>query len=700
VNGAERAVQELGTERQAGVQRVTKKRLVDSLNSLNFREDPVTVHLEHVRYGTLLFLRAYPQPCTGDLLECTWAEPAPANIATSYTVRNFLVDRGLDLLIVDAQVREMTPAGITFVLPEECRGHRLRRAKRYASEGIRVTLMQDATTCSGMLDDFTTDSFRVIVSIQPPQTFDWINDKAPLYAVFSDGSTVLFTGECRITRQTESKHERVLVLEPVYGEDLKPREGRFNSEGHLLVPRPGVAFNHPLARKRMSLEVDEISPCWFSVTEYYESSALFAGLVLPQVELEVAPGFSLTCVAQVSRGEVHEAEGEKTVKWWIVVLDMGIEDQGKLFALLQRAQRSTSHVNGKVDLEDLLTFFFDAGFVYPEKYATLYARKERFLATYKKLYLENPAIARHFIQMDKGVIQGHLSMVRLYENTWMLHHHAAIGQNGAGLRVLNQARDYVNDFRCLRSSHLDYLICYFRPNNKFPNRVFGGFARALSNPKHCSIDAFAYLNLNFNGHGGGEAEEESSWKLDAAKPEDLEELSNFYEYTSGGLMLKALNLGPDEKNPSALNGEYEKLGFRRETHLYALKKDGVLKALALAVVSDIGLNLSNLTNCVHVFVVDGEDLPADLLYRHLAALSPHYTEDQIPLLLYPLSYAEQQSIPCEKMYDLWAFDTKYAGSFYDYMDRMLSGKRGAERDRKTVRGIVRLLEPPLAAPPE
>lgn len=696
MNGVERAAQELGSEHQTGAQRVTRKRLVDSLNSLNFRGDPVTVHLEHVRYGTLLFLRAYPQPCTGDILECTWAEPSPANIATSYTVRNFMVDRGLDLLIVDAQIKEMTDSGITFLLPEECRGHRLRRAKRYASEGVRVTLMQDAATCSGILDDFTTDSFRVIVSIQPPQTFEWINEKAPLYTVFSDGSTVLFTRECRITRQTESKYERVLVLEPLYGEDPKPRQDRLNSEGHLLVPRPGVAFNHPLARKRMSLEVDEISPAWFSVTEYYESSALFAGLVLPQIELEVAPGFSLTCMAQVSRGEVREVDGEKTVKWWIVVLDMGIEDQGKLFALLQRAQGSTSHVNGKVDLEDLLAFFFDAGFVYPKKYAALHTHKEQFRETYKKLYLENPAIARHFIQMDKGVIQGHLSMVRFYENTWMLHHHAAIGQNGAGLRVLNQARDYVNDYRCLHSSHLDYLICYFRPNNKFPNRVFGGFSRALSNPKHCSIDAFAYLDFHFKSHS--REEEENSWRLDPAKPEDLEELSNFYEYASGGLMVKALNLGPDTRDANTLNGEYEKLGFRRETHLFALKKDGALKAFALAVVSDTGFNLSNLTNCVHVFVIDGEDLPADVLYRHLALLSPHYMEDEIPLLLYPLSYAENQSIPYEKVYNLWAFDTKYVGSFYEYMDRMLSGKRGAERDRKAIRGIVRLLEPPPAAP--
>ncbi|HME45525.1 MAG TPA: hypothetical protein VKF36_20710 [Syntrophorhabdales bacterium] len=686
MNGVDKAGQELGSEGQPEGQRITKKRLVDSLNCINFHEDPIMVHLEHIRFGNPLFLRAYPQPCSGDVLHCLWAEPCPANIATSYTARNFMIDRGLDLFIVDPQSSEVSEAGITFVLPEECRGLRLRRARRYASEGVQVTLMQDAATFSGTLDDFTALSFRVLVSIQPPQTFEWINEKAPLYVVFSVGSTVVYTGECKIIRQSESRRERALVLEPLYG---KPRRDRLIGEGYTLVPRWSVAFDHPLARKRVSLEVEEVSTRWFSVIENYESAVLFPGLVIPRVEIEIAPGFALNCSAQVSSGDVQEGDGQQTMRWSVVVLDMSIEDQGRLFALLQRAQHQKSHVCGKVDLDDLLTFFFDTGFVYPKKYATLHMYKERFRETYKKLYLANPSITRHFIQLDKGAIQAHLSMIRFYENTWLLHHHAATGQNGAGLRVLNQVRDYVTDYRSLYSSHMDYLVCYFRPNNRFPNRVFGGFARTLSTPKHCSIDSFAYLSFHFGDHCNG-SKNHDGWRLDVARPEDLAEFSTFYEYVSGGLMIEALNLESDEE-ASPLNDEYKKIGFKREKSLFSLKKDGQLKAIVLAVVSDTGLNLSNLTNCVHVFVVDGQDLPVEVLYRHLALLSSHYTEEEIPILLYPLSYVENQSIPYEKVYNLWAFDTRYAEKFYHFMDRLLKGKKDNARDGEAVQGVVRPL---------
>ncbi len=154
-------------------------------------------------------------------------------------------------------------------------------------------------------------------------------------------------------------------------------------------------------------------------------------------------------------------------------------------------------------------------------------------------------------------------------------------------------------------------------------------------------------------------------------------------------MIKALDLGPDVRDTSTLNDEYEKLGFKREKHLFSLKKDGKLKAVALAVVSDTGLNLSNLTNCVHVFIIDGEDLPVDVLCRHLALLSPHYTEDEIPILLYPLSYVENQSIAHEKVYNLWAFDCKYASRYYEYMGRIISGRRGIETGERVIQEVVR-----------
>jgi hypothetical protein len=263
-------------------------------------------------------------------------------------------------------------------------------------------------------------------------------------------------------------------------------------------------------------------------------------------------------------------------------------------------------------------------------------------------------------------------MIRFYENTWIMHHHASIGQNKGGLAVLSEARDYISDYKYFPSSHMDYLICYFRPNNKFPSRMFGGFSRMLSNPKWCSLDAFACLGFRFGdsppvkGDGG--------WAFDVAGAEDVSELISFYECSSGGLAMKALDIEQEATETNTIDGEYAKLGLKRGKVLFSLKKGASLKAIFMVVVSDVGLNMSNLTNCIHLFVTDPEDLTTDVLYRHLDLLSPHYSEPEIPVLVYPASFAEDRSIPYEKTYNLWAFDTRHTGRFYEYMGRILRKK--------------------------
>jgi hypothetical protein len=44
-----------------------------------------------------------------------------------------------------------------------------------------------------------------------------------------------------------------------------------------------------------------------------------------------------------------------------------------------------------------------------------------------------------------------------------------------------------------------------------------------------------------------------------------------------------------------LSAEYQRLGFKKEKHLFSLRKGDLLKAVILVNISDIGLNLSNLT---------------------------------------------------------------------------------------------------------
>jgi hypothetical protein len=286
------------------------------------------------------------------------------------------------------------------------------------------------------------------------------------------------------------------------------------------------------------------------------------------------------------------------------------------------------------------------------------------------LYTRSPHIARHFIYQVKGRILGHMAMIRFYKKTWLIHHHAArkSALNKAGLVVLDQIGHLINESYRLPSLNMDYQICYYRPENKFPSRVFGGAAKNINDPKGCSIDTFAYFHRHAESHPKALPR---SWKLEKSRSEDLQELEDFYQHISGGIMIDALDLKPDSLDISGLAKEYQQLGLKRGRLLFSLQKKGLLKAVFMVNVTDLGLNLSDLTNCIQVFVLDSEDLPSDIFNSTLAIISKTYEQNEVPVLLYPSAFADRQQINYEKQYNLWAMNVRYSDPYFKYLNRLL-----------------------------
>ncbi len=350
---------------------------------------------------------------------------------------------------------------------------------------------------------------------------------------------------------------------------------------------------------------------------------------------------------------------------------MDVESNVRLLSLQHQANNKYSYICNNIDLDVLWDFFFETGFIYPEKYAYIEANKSHIKETYKKLYTLHPNIARHFIYQEKGRILGHMAMVRFFEDSWLIHHHVArkSALNRAGLIVLNQISRFINDSHRLHLIHMDYVYSYFRPENKFPSRIFGGAATNIKDPKGCSVDLFAFFHFPASPHQ--QSEMPNPWKVSQTLPEDLLDLGDYYEYESGGLMLDALDLEPEMIGQSELQKEYQRLGFKREKYLFSLKKGDLLKAVIYVNKSDIGLNLSNLTNSVHVFVLDSDDLNRNILYQLLSLAANKMNIDELTVLMYPVACANNLYIPYEKLYNLWVMSTQYSDPYFRYLERLL-----------------------------
>ena len=656
------------------IKEVKRKRLINKLNFINFQDESILVVLKHIKYDHTNVIEAKPQPCQDENLKVNWAAAKELGLLQSYRIESLLVPDGPHLLQVTPELVRMDNEQACFLLPESCDLVSSRKVTRHACKNIHAQVVQNSTIFSGTLLDFNATSFRVRVSATPPQSFQWLNPESPVTIIFSNDTETIFTGDCRILSQSHGQKSRECVLEPIKNEIQRFKHKEFRSVRLKVTPSPNVVFKHPFSKKLVSLKALNVSGAGFAVEEEPSNALLLPGMMIPEMELHFTSSLRLKCKAQVIYRQPIESPKQKTlIKCGLALLDMDTEEHIQLVSLLQQAENEHSFACNKVDLDDLWDFFFETGFIYPDKYEFIRKNKQQIKETYEKLYTRNPTIARHFIYQDNSRILGHMSMLRFYENTWLIQHHAARSSdyNKAGLVVLNQMGRFANDSHRLYSVHMNYVICYYRPQNKFPQRVFGGVFRSIKNVKGCSEDLFAYYHFKRDSNKQVDFDSLGSWELSIVQDKDLYELENFYEYTSGGLMLNALHLEPGNTDQSGLAAEYHKLGFNRKREVYSLKLNGSPKAIFVLDFSDIGLNLSDLTNGIKVIVLDTEDLTKDILNSALSQLLQKANQDELPVMIYPADFSDKLSIPTDKKYNLWVIDPQCHDEYFRYLNRLM-----------------------------
>ena len=660
-------------EHQETVNKVGKAQLINKLNFINFQDDTILINFSHIKYDKKITLKARPQPCMGDFVDCLWGEATyTSHIAQFYEFSNFLIANGQKLLKVEADMVKISDVGISLLLPDESFEISSRRFRRHSCEDIDVQLMQNSTVFCGSLMDFNGLSFRVKLDAVPPQTFDWMNPEQPVNIVLSDPSFTYYSGECKIIRHTRGHNTRNYILQPLKKKIQRFKQKEFRSERYTLTPSPNIVFQHPFTKMRIDLKVVDLSGSGFSVEEDERNTALLPGMILPDLVLNFADSFNIKCTAQVVfHKNMIDSNGQKWIKCGLALLDMNIEDHLKLIALLHQTKDKNSYICNDINLDKLWDFFFETGFIYPDKYATIQKNKKQIKETYAKVYTRNPHIARHFIYQDKGTIYGHMAMLRFYESAWMIHHHAARKStlNKAGLIVLDQIGRMINDSHRLYSLHMDYMICYYRPQNKFPSRVFGGAVKSIKDSSGCSLDSFAYLH--FKNLPRSQPQLPAGWQIGETRPDDLRDLADFYKHTSGGLMLDAIDLTPEKLECDELSKAYSKVGLIRQRQLFSLKNGGRLKAIFLVNTSNVGLNLSDITNCVKVFVTDSEQLDAGLLRTTVSVVAEITGKGDFPALIYPAEFAEEKQLEHEKIYNLWVCSLQYSDAYFRYLGRLL-----------------------------
>jgi hypothetical protein len=479
-------------------------------------------------------------------------------------------------------------------------------------------------------------------------------------------NTLIFSGKCQCLRFVDDGN--TIILKPLNIGHPRFKERKNRNPRVNLVPRPKAIFDHPFNNKTITYEIDDITTSGLSIREGSTNSLLMPGMILPSLTILYAGGLKIECSAQIVYSTVKRFG--QSIRHGLSILDMTMRDFSALFDIVSNAYDERANMSSEINMDDLWEFFFDSGFIYPGKYEHLSQIKDKFKDTYKKLYHEGQDIFTNFTYQKNGRILGHNCTIRAYQRAWMIHHLAArsSGARRIGLDVLRHSHYYFDGMYRIPSIGMDYMIMYFRPNNRFPDYFFGGFCRDYKNPRACSMDLFAYLNLAIPpaDRSLGEAA-----TVQECTPADIRRLREWYAARSGGLAIDAFGIDTelrDEEQP--LKDMYGKIGLNRSCTPFVLRKDGRDQAFLIADQSDAGINLSELLNSIKIYVVDTDLQWADLV-KAVLSLGDRYETESIPLLVYPAGYLKTRGISYEKSYNLWVLNTEYGDDYVEYIKQKL-----------------------------
>ena len=651
--------------------KIGRKQIVNLLNYVNFQDDAIIIKLKHSRFDHIVSLQARPQPCTDNELICLWVNPDEARRKLlSYKFSSISLTHENNNLELKPELVTIDESGINLNLSEQYYPLKIEKIEHHACIGIKAQVIQNSVIFKGILTELSSTSFHITIALEPPQTSQWINSESGVEIILSNDIGALYSGECLIKDQVESGNQILLRLKPLKNEAQRFKSKKFRSSRLDTSPLPNISFEHPFTRKLFDLKVVNLSGLGFSVKTKSSSNLFLPGMILPMVEMNFANSFTICFTAQIIyKKHINTEKGEisKGILYGLAVLDISSNDHLKLLSFLHQASDSNLYISNSLDMDLLWRFFFESNFIYPEKYKYLQSNKVEIKSTYQKLYSKKSNIARHFTYQKNENIASHLAMIRYYENTWLIHHHASNRTLSfrAGISVLNQIGLFSNDSYALYSNHMNYLLCYFRPENKFPNRVFGGAARTINDRMKCCLESFSYFH--FTKQSKTISDGLWLWGLTKTDNADIEELQAFCAYKSSGLMLKALDLVNCSNNKD-LYAAFSESGLNRNRYLYSLKFGGQLKAVVMVNIADVGLNLSDLTNATTILIIDQENLNYDIIKMALSLLSVQLNIDNFPVLIYPSKFAEENLI--EKEYCLWILDTQYGDRYFNYVNRL------------------------------
>jgi hypothetical protein len=302
------------------------------------------------------------------------------------------------------------------------------------------------------------------------------------------------------------------------------------------------------------------------------------------------------------RGAVRSIsrDGAGGARCGVELIHLDARDRIRLADLLMRTRFPGLDDASKLSFDETWGFFVRSKFIYPEKAASLAPLMTAIRHTHEQLSAHPNRLSKAVICREGDQeVAGHLSILRVYSNAWLVQHLAALPGRLGGAQLSLLAAEFLE-----QNVDLDCFKAFYRPNNRWPERVFGGFARKVSEAQSLDLRIWAYFKLGFDLA----LPEDDGLEVVEAVGDDLSIVERYFSAREPtGLLIRSEDLTANQLTLRPVDQLYRPLGLSRRRVVLLALDHGRPLGFALAELSSPGLNLSELLSAFRIFVLPGED---------------------------------------------------------------------------------------------
>jgi hypothetical protein len=281
-----------------------------------------------------------------------------------------------------------------------------------------------------------------------------------------------------------------------------------------------------------------------------------------------------------------------------------------------------------VSVNELFAMYERSGFLYPGKAARLFPHLDQVRENWRRMLRAGESLLYVLTAGDEKRGRASLTVWRTTQNGWMSQHLVAENNPYASRAVLlAAAAARIRDGRDLSAQN------WFRPENRFPARVFGSMVQTIGE-RLCSVQRHAFFALPRKLA----LPAQRGIRVVRYTPSQQEELLEIASAARGRIYVIAEELEHDVDFRS-VNELYKTVGLRRSRHVwlaYRTNKEEPIGA-AIACRGPLGLNFSYLENrcdlLLHPTLPESEvSAAASALLAAASAAYQDFELDEIPVI--------------------------------------------------------------------